>query len=207
MKSEISSFKSGVADSDLSLNPETTENETVDKVTVEDSKEQKQAKENHRNEDECPICLKVMNEMNIAYLKECGHKFCEQCITEWAKGHDACPCDQVKFQLVTIVNRLTGGLVRNVVSNMEILDSFIVDDNTIETVTTYIKNKVYFKSKTTTPYGDIISSTAASFDKIDNFSSETIRCADGGVVITFVTVSNGLTSVANIIFGSESSSL
>ncbi|KAJ7415726.1 hypothetical protein WISP_76398 [Willisornis vidua] len=49
-------------------------------------------------DSQCPICLGHMK--NPAYAIYCMHKFCFQCIQQWAKGRDNC--------LVNLLNSMRG---------------------------------------------------------------------------------------------------
>ncbi|XP_032544947.1 putative E3 ubiquitin-protein ligase RING1a [Chiroxiphia lanceolata] len=50
-------------------------------------------------DSQCPICLGHMK--NPAYVTYCMHKFCSQCIWQWAMGNDNCPvCRQPMEKLL-----------------------------------------------------------------------------------------------------------
>jgi len=49
------------------------------------------AKSNAYKQTSCPICFSSWLETTSTAVLECGHKFCEECISQWAKKSNSCP--------------------------------------------------------------------------------------------------------------------
>lgn len=48
--------------------------------------------ETNRNQTKCPICLDdFITGNNYRKLKECGHMYCDECLSIWFKEHKTCP--------------------------------------------------------------------------------------------------------------------
>ncbi|XP_074873257.1 zinc finger protein RFP-like [Carettochelys insculpta] len=67
----------------------------------------------------CPICLDYFNE---PVALECGHSFCQVCISQWWKGTDtvfSCPCCLESFPQATFrANKQLGALVELIVREL-----------------------------------------------------------------------------------------
>ncbi|KAH8049988.1 hypothetical protein JL720_15457 [Aureococcus anophagefferens] len=49
-------------------------------------------------EEECPVCLDPMTGATAALV--CGHLFCKDCITDWARSQTTCPTCRATLQVV-----------------------------------------------------------------------------------------------------------
>lgn len=47
---------------------------------------------------QCPICLDTAS--SIGTLDPCGHEFCNDCINEWARVSNSCPCCKKEFKKI-----------------------------------------------------------------------------------------------------------
>ena len=87
-------------------------NQEGKKVSRKRTMKQNQVEKKAKIVVECAICLGSPRGANAAKPSGCNHYFCIKCLTDWAKKHDTCPMDRVKFQFVDIANKTTGELVR-----------------------------------------------------------------------------------------------
>lgn len=95
----------------LSSDPDVNEQVAVKTSRKRTKKQDRVAKE---AKIECGICLDEIKESNAGKPSGCSHMFCVKCITKWAQSHDTCPYDRIKFHFLTIINKKTGELVRQV---------------------------------------------------------------------------------------------
>ena len=49
---------------------------------------------NDEDDIDCAVCYK---NWNVNMVLPCGHKFCKQCILQWAKVQNTCPCCRREF--------------------------------------------------------------------------------------------------------------
>jgi len=77
----ISETTSGETISDESTNKTITS----DEIKSDESKDDESTDEN----DPCPICHGELED--IIVIRDCKHKFCRTCITEWFNEHHSCP--------------------------------------------------------------------------------------------------------------------
>tara|TARA_B110000858_G_scaffold174167_1_gene206520 strand:+ start:366 stop:737 length:372 start_codon:yes stop_codon:yes gene_type:complete len=52
--------------------------------------------------ERCAICLNYIKE--IGKINSCKHLFCINCITEWGKKNNTCPCCRGKFNVLSDSN-------------------------------------------------------------------------------------------------------
>ena len=56
--------------------------------------------------EECPICIKELNEVSAVAKMTCGHPFCHNCIQEWIDcGHRTCPICRANIDLSGCPNK------------------------------------------------------------------------------------------------------
>ena len=63
-------------------------------------------------DDKCPICLEHYYELECETRKlNCGHCYCDACITYWLSKHKRCPCCQIDLEEMFLVEKIENDIV------------------------------------------------------------------------------------------------
>jgi hypothetical protein len=88
--------------------------------------------------EDCSICHEIMSTVNIT-VTQCNHRFHSNCLINWARKNNSCPCCRKKLYQSTLLVNQNNTEIRNYVANQ----NNTVNQNNTENQNNTVENEIF----------------------------------------------------------------